>query len=194
MKRKLLALLSLVLIVCFLAACTSPVAPDPNQPTEESGTTGSADGGGNTSDTEANPDAKLISGFSDDGSYARSLNVYDSFEYDISNDGIKDKIVLYTDARKDQNGGWTFSDKGQVFALVAQVGASSYALFDKRFVSEGNVSYNLFKAKDETVHILVTCREGSQIEINDFVYAAKGNAFNKTPVYFSDSIDSIHAA
>ncbi|MDP4109267.1 MAG: hypothetical protein Q8878_04485 [Bacillota bacterium] len=191
MKRKLTALISLVLLICFLAACSNPVAPDPSKKT----TDGTKSGAGNetTQKDTGKADTKDISGFNDDGTYAKDLNVYDSFDYDITEDKVPDKIVLYTAAKKDQNGQWAFDD-GQEWALVAVVGARSYALFDRRYVQNGSVSYQVFKSEGGAAHVLVTCREGSGIKVSDFVYAAKGNAFTETVVYSSGTINLVHNA
>ncbi|MCX7615246.1 MAG: hypothetical protein N2Z65_05790 [Clostridiales bacterium] len=201
MKRKFLVLLSLMLIFTLFTACSNPVAPDPSKATEQTknpqadtkpSDTGKNTSTSNTSNSTINVKTSTITGYSEDGSTIKGLNVYDTIDYDITQDGINDKITLYSDARKDANGKWVISEGGQQWALLAQVGAATYSFFDRRFVQNGNVSFNVFKGKDNLIHVLVTNREKDQIEVNDIVYAEKGNSFNKKLVYSSGSIQLIH--
>ncbi len=196
MKRKLALILILILIAVTLTACAMPTAPDPDSVDEEgnvvvdndSPTGTQATTGENTADMKPSS----VSAFKDDGSYSKALNEYDRYDVDINGDGKDDSVILYTGADQAATGEWVFDD-GQEWTLVATVDDASYALFERKYVQNGKVSYDMYRGEtDGLIHIVVTCTQGSAMDINDYSYTLE-NGFTKVPVYVSGAINPVHS-
>ena len=170
--KKILTLLSLVLILC---SCEQVHAPAPTEnPTAAP-----------TETPEAIVEVSELS-VQEESAKTDILNVLKSCEYDIDKDGEDDTLTLYVDAKEDERG-TLMSDDGHEWLLEAALSSGDYYTLYSGRIQHGSLYFELseFYQEEPVPTVITYLTSGAGFEINKFAF---DNGFTKEIVYSSDNV------
>lgn len=114
----------------------------------------------------------------------------DSYNYDITGDGVNDTITLYTSAESDDMG-ILWNDSQQWILEVSDGGNGYYTLVDTQ-VSNGSVYYQVNELSGGERSIIVYITTGAGTQISEYVFGKAG--FTETKIHSSTGINTLHSS
>ncbi|MHC0037735.1 hypothetical protein [Pseudoneobacillus sp. C159] len=152
-----------VLMLVILAACqqADQIAPESQQSEGNSSEEHESEGHNDTIIT-----AKEIQSY--------PISLYDETEFDVDGDGDAEKVELYTNAEKLDNGEFAWDD-GQNWLLVVKDGDQTYPLFDG-WVQLGKLSFWLLESEGTPMIILLKTGT-AEFTLQTFTFNEKEKGF-----------------
>ena len=109
-----------------------------------------------------------------------NLSLLDEFAIDFDNDGIEEKIGMYTSAQKDSNGEVMWDD-GQNWLFIVQDTDNDYVLVDE-YVQLGSIDFNIYTIEDDFYIATYSSRTAS-LTLNLYHYDRVNDSFEMTTPY-----------
>lgn len=109
-----------------------------------------------------------------------NLSLLDEFAIDFDNDGIEEKIGMYTSAQKDSNGEVMWDD-GQNWLFIVQDTDKDYVLVDE-YVQLGSIDFNIYTIEDDFYISTYSSRTAS-LTLNLYHYDRVNDNFEMTTPY-----------
>lgn len=105
------------------------------------------------------------------------LTMLDEFDMDFDNDGIEEKIGMYTAAGKDANGEIAWDD-GQRWLFLVQDTDKDYVLVDE-YVQLGSIDFNVYTIEDD-FYIATHSARTASLRLNLYHYDRENDSFEMT--------------
>lgn len=119
------------------------------------------------------------------------LNLWDSCEVDIDQDGIEEFIELYCAAEKSKEGTY-FLDDGQEWALVVRDDEKVYPLFERSYIQLGRIDYVAYEDYEKEQFCLqISCKAGAEIWTNEYSFNREVEVFEKVVIDNKNNINLI---
>jgi hypothetical protein len=109
------------------------------------------------------------------------------FTLDLDEDGLEEKIQLYTTAGRAEDGSMAWDD-GQNWLLLIEDGDNYYPLFQK-YVQLGTVYFNIWYDEKKTPKINVIVSTGAGLNVINYTYDKKENGYLSEKIYDAGNIE-----
>lgn len=147
-------------------------------------TAGEAEGG----DTEA--DEILIAPV--DKVNTEHLTLLDEYVFDFDNDGVEEKVGMYTEAEKDSKGEIMWDD-GQKWLFIVQDTEKDYILADE-YVQLGKIDFYVYTI-DGDFHIATISDRTASLTLKSYHYDRDNDRFTMTiPFETSGNVNMLHSS
>jgi hypothetical protein len=123
----------------------------------------------------------------------KGMTKLDEFSHDLDLDNAEEKIELYTDAKRNQNGEMEWDD-GQNWLLAVWDGKEAYPLL-KQYVQLGSVYFTVSNnGVGEASSITVIVSTGAGLSLKTYVFNKDKGGFEEEDVYTSKDSNYIHSS
>jgi hypothetical protein len=117
---------------------------------------------------------------------AEMITKLSDFALDLDDDGLEEKIELYTTAGKSEDGSMIWDD-GQNWLLLIEDGDNYYPLFQE-YVQLGTVYFNIWYDDKKTPKINVIVSTDAGLNVINYTYDKEQNGYISEKIYDAGNI------
>lgn len=181
-------ILTLFCAMILTAGCSAPSGGKPADAADNGSSNMTANAPSDAKNSEEKEEVKLIkaSELPDISSGWTEVNRYTG---DVNGDGTDENVVLMAEAERDASNNIMWND-GQKWLLYVEDRYMTYVLFNE-YVQLGNVYFEVadyYTADGAEPNINVIKSTGSELDIRNYTFDSKNNAFAEKTVYDTKNV------